>query len=92
MDVWLSNQLSNLHGGRSFWNLSWTDVGQYKNLPAVKEYIMAVTRSENVIYFGFSQGSIQMFNSLKIDAENFIRSTMSFDEHKPEQHITQYFY
>ena len=92
MDVWLSNQLSNLHGGRSFWNLSWTDVGQYKNLPAVKEYIMAVTRSENVIYFGFSQGSIQMFNSLKLDAENFIRSTMSFDDHKPEQHITQYFY
>ena len=79
MDVWLSNQLGNLHGGRSFWNLSWADVGQYKNLPAVKDYIAAVTKSDNVIYFGFSQGSIEMFNNLKLNAENFIRSTMTVE-------------
>ena len=34
-----------------------------------------------------------MFNSLKIDAENFIRSTMSMNsDHSQEQHLNQYFY
>ena len=33
-----------------------------------------------------------MFNSLKIDAENFIRSTMSYNDDKDPSHISQYFY
>ncbi len=71
-DVWLGNSRGNKHSRRhvslnpdknaSFWEFSFQHMADY-DLPAVFSYIHKLT-NQKLIYFGHSQGTIQMHIAL----------------------------
>lgn len=64
-DVWMGNARGNKHSTKhksfaprsnKFWTFSWNEMGLY-DLPAMIDYVLAVTRSRQVFYVGHSQGT-----------------------------------
>lgn len=76
-DVWLGNSRGNTYSrahveldpdrdASEFWAFDWQEMG-LGDLPAVIDYILAVTDQPKIAYVGHSQGTTQMFYAL---AEN----------------------
>ncbi|KAI8467151.1 MAG: Alpha/Beta hydrolase protein [Monoraphidium minutum] len=65
-DVWLANSRGNRYsrnhttldpGGAAFWRFSWADMADH-DVPAMVGHALAVTGQDQVVYFGYSQGSM----------------------------------
>lgn len=70
-DVWMSNargthdsrhhiSLSPGVQKKEFWSFSWHEIGVY-DLPAAIDYILEITKNENLHYIGHSQGTTAFF-------------------------------
>ncbi|KAI0292526.1 Alpha/Beta hydrolase protein [Russula brevipes] len=73
-DVWLGNNRGNKYSKKSilhdpnsskFWDFSIDDFA-WHDIPDTIEYILQITRAQNLSYVGFSQGTAQAFAALSI--------------------------
>ncbi|KAG7170966.1 Lipase 3-like 2 [Homarus americanus] len=64
-DVWLTNARGNTYSrnhvhlspeDKEFWQFSWNEMAMY-DVPAVIDYVLNVTRQEDLYYVGFSMGT-----------------------------------
>jgi len=65
-DVWVGNSrggeytkhntLDPITDAKEYWDFSWAEMGLY-DIPAVIDYIKALTKVEKVWYIGYSQGT-----------------------------------
>ncbi|PSN46933.1 hypothetical protein C0J52_14926 [Blattella germanica] len=68
-DVWLGNARGNTYSryhssldpeAREFWQFSWHEIGVY-DLPAMIDYVLEKTSSEQIYYIGHSQGTTSFY-------------------------------
>lgn len=76
-DVYLGNARGNSYSlkhktlgieSQKFWDFSWHEIGIY-DLPAMIDFVLNRTRSENLFYFGHSQGTTSFFVLLSMKPE-----------------------
>ncbi|XP_059047195.1 lipase 3-like [Achroia grisella] len=68
-DVWLGNDRGNKHSRRhislstndkEFWDFSWDEIGRF-DLPAMIDYVLKITGTNQLQYIGHSQGTTAFF-------------------------------
>jgi len=76
-DVWLGNNRGNKYSFKhekyspddvQFWDFCIDDFAMY-DIPAMVEYILAITQSQSLSYVGFSQGSAQAFAAFSVNQQ-----------------------
>lgn len=84
-DVWLGNNRGNKYShtsvhpmsNKDFFNFSFIEMGDH-DLPAMLDYVLAVTGQKKVAYVGHSQGTSQMFYALTVNEEYFAERVSVF--------------
>ncbi|CAH2084568.1 unnamed protein product [Euphydryas editha] len=86
-DVWMGNARGNKYSSShtilndtqtQFWKFSWEEIGIY-DLPAMIDYILNITKTNNLHYVGYSQGTTVFYvmNSLKPEYNGKIKTMFS---------------